>query len=72
MVVDNLEKNGMVTRKRDPDDRRAVRIHLTEKGRTFIGELFPRHLKRVKKEFSILSKAELIELGRICKKIGLQ
>jgi MarR family transcriptional regulator, 2-MHQ and catechol-resistance regulon repressor len=32
MVIDNLEKNELVERKPDPNDRRAVMIHLTKKG----------------------------------------
>lgn len=33
-LVDELERLGMVERRPDPDDRRAKRIHLTEKART--------------------------------------
>jgi DNA-binding MarR family transcriptional regulator len=32
-VVDTLERDGHVQRRRDGDDRRVVRLHLTEKGR---------------------------------------
>jgi MarR family transcriptional regulator, organic hydroperoxide resistance regulator len=32
--LDRLERVGLVVRQDDPDDRRAVRIFLTEKGRT--------------------------------------
>jgi DNA-binding MarR family transcriptional regulator len=30
-ILDRLERSGWVTRERDPDDRRAVRIHATRK-----------------------------------------
>ena len=33
-LVDDLEAKGYVERRPDPDDRRAKRIHLTERGRT--------------------------------------
>lgn len=32
-LVDRLEKQGLVTRERDDDDRRLVRLHLTDAGR---------------------------------------
>ena len=32
-LVDDLEANGYLERRPDPDDRRAKRIHLTERGR---------------------------------------
>ncbi len=72
MVIDNLEKSGLVNRKPDPSDRRAVLIHLTKKGREFISTFFPEHLSKIMDEFSVLSKKEKIELARICKKLGLK
>lgn len=72
MVIDNLEKSGYVVRKKDPDDRRAVLIHLTKKGENFISEFFPKHLSRIKQEFSVLTEKEKITLANLCKKLGLQ
>tara|TARA_R100001143_G_scaffold63590_1_gene72954 strand:- start:22112 stop:22558 length:447 start_codon:yes stop_codon:yes gene_type:complete len=72
MVIDNLEKQGYVVRKKDPSDRRAVLIHLTKKGETFIGKFFPKHLDRIKEEFSVLSEEEKKTLADICKKLGLK
>lgn len=72
MVIDNLEKSGLVSRKKDPSDRRAVLIHLTDKGKTFISTIFPQHLSKIKKEFSVLNKEEKKKLADICKKLGLK
>jgi MarR family transcriptional regulator, 2-MHQ and catechol-resistance regulon repressor len=72
MVIDNLEKNNYVKRKKDPGDRRAVLIHLTPKGKKFIEEFFPKHLEKIKEEFSVLSESEKINLAKLCKKLGLQ
>jgi MarR family 2-MHQ and catechol resistance regulon transcriptional repressor len=72
MVIDNLEKSGYVTRKKDPQDRRAVLIHLTKEGDEFISEFFPRHLDKIKQEFSELNDSEKKELAAMCKKLGLQ
>ncbi|MCC5904750.1 MAG: MarR family transcriptional regulator [Balneolaceae bacterium] len=72
MVIDNLEKCGYVIRKKDPDDRRAVLIHLTPDGKKFIKNFFPKHLDRIKKEFSVLSEKEKETLADLCKKLGLR
>lgn len=72
MVIDNLEKQGYVVRKKDPSDRRAVLIHLTKEGDTFIRQFFPKHLDRIKEEFNVLSEEEKKTLADICKKLGLK
>lgn len=72
LVVDNLEKSGLVERERDPADRRFVVVKLTAKGSAFIAELFPKIAARVTAEMSTLSSTELLELGRLSKKVGLK
>ncbi len=71
LVVDNLEKVGYVLRERDPADRRFVVVKLTEKGQAFISAIFPKILANVTREMAALSSTELLDLGRLCKKIGL-
>ncbi len=72
LVVDNLEKAGHVARQRDPADRRFVVVSLTEKGQAFITALFPKVVANVTSEMSALSSTELLDLSRLCKKIGLR
>ena len=72
LVVDNLEKGGYVLRERDAADRRFVVVKLTEKGHAFIAALFPKVVFKVTREMSALSSTELADLGRLCKKVGLQ
>lgn len=38
-MIDRLEESGLVERRKDEEDRRAWRIHLTEKSRPIIDEL---------------------------------
>jgi len=71
LVIDNLLKNDMVEKVTDPNDRRAVIISLTEKGRDYIEDLFPQHLEKIKEEFSVLTSEEKDQLALICKKIGV-
>lgn len=72
MVIDNLEKCGYVVRKKDPNDRRAVLIHLTDDGEAFIKDFFPKHLEKIKEEFSVLSEDEKMQLAGLCKKLGVK
>ena len=69
-VVDNLERDGLVTRVRDEADRRVQIVQLTAKGRSLILEAFPAHVTRVTALMSALSADEQRELGRICRKLG--
>lgn len=71
LVVDNLEKAGLVARERDPADRRFVVVKLTDAGTKFIAELFPKVVVNVAREMNRLSSTELLDLGRLCKKVGL-
>ncbi|HEV7990306.1 MAG TPA: MarR family transcriptional regulator [Gemmatimonadaceae bacterium] len=69
-VVDNLERDDLVRRERDPNDRRVQIVQLTPKGAELIGRAFPRHVDRVTRAFSALSADEQRELGRLCRKLG--
>jgi len=71
LVVDNLERDGLVSRTRDPDDRRFVKVELTPKGRRFIGALFPQIAASLTREFSVLSNRDQLALARICKRLGI-
>ncbi len=70
LIVDNLEKSGLVTRERDQEDRRFITVSLTDKGRAFITGLFPQVAASITREFAALSSAEQFTLGWLCKKVG--
>ena len=69
-VIDNLERDGLVTRVRDETDRRVQIAELTEKGRALIAEAFPAHVARVTAVLGALTADEQRELGRLCRKLG--
>jgi MarR family 2-MHQ and catechol resistance regulon transcriptional repressor len=70
MIIDNLEKRDMVRRERSKEDRRFVRVHLTEAGNKLISEIFPQHVRDITREVNILTAQEQEELGRLCRKLG--
>lgn len=70
LVVDNLEKHGLVRRHRDEHDRRVVVVELTPEGYDLIATLFPRHAAAVAAEMSVLTPEEQQQLGALCKKLG--
>jgi len=72
MVIDNLERRGLVRRERAAEDRRYITINLTEKGTWLIADLFPRHAASITDEMDVLTEEEQSELGRLCRKLGLR
>jgi len=70
LVVDNLERRGLVKRQRDEKDRRKVVVSLTPKGRETIEAVFPRHVEAIVAELSALSKAEQALLADLCRRLG--
>ena len=71
-IITNLEDRDLVERRRDPDDRRYVQVHLTDAGRTLIADIFPDHVQQIVDTFGVLTDEEIEELGRLCKKLGVQ
>jgi MarR family 2-MHQ and catechol resistance regulon transcriptional repressor len=71
MVIDNLEKRGLVMRKRNEADRRFFIVHLTDKGDNLINKIFPPHAAVIANDLGVLTAAEQEALGRLCKKLGL-
>jgi MarR family 2-MHQ and catechol resistance regulon transcriptional repressor len=70
LVVDNLRKQGLVTRERDQDDRRKVVVSLTEAGRELVAGLLPGHVAAIVDELSVLSAEEQAVLGNLCRRLG--
>jgi MarR family 2-MHQ and catechol resistance regulon transcriptional repressor len=70
-IVSNLVDRGLVERRRDQEDRRYIKIHLTDEGKELIKDLFPTHVERIQATFDALDDDEVEELGRLCRKLGL-
>jgi len=72
LVIDNLERDGLVERRSGLNDRRVKRVALTLKGRDLIERLLPPHAKLITSEMAVLTAGEQRELARLCKKLGLK
>lgn len=70
MVVDHLEKRGLVQRVRRQDDRRSVVVHLTPKGTALIKKVFNRHAEFITDQLAALTAAEQEKLRVLCRKLG--
>jgi MarR family transcriptional regulator, 2-MHQ and catechol-resistance regulon repressor len=70
-VVDNLERQGLVSRERQSDDRRVIEISLTPRGRATIRKIFPAHARRITELLSALTSSEQEEMARLSRKLGL-
>lgn len=70
-VVDKLEEKGLLERIACPKDRRVIHGRLTEKGTSFMAEIFPQHEKAMAKIFADLSKEEKEQSIELLRRIGL-
>ncbi len=65
-LVDHLERDGLVERVPDLDDRRSVRARLTEKGHTKINAIWKEALDHQYSLAGSLDKDDLAQLRHLC------
>lgn len=70
VVISNLEKEGLISRRPDPSDQRAHLIQITDKGTALIDAIFPSHLENINSIFNALSKEEKETLIPLLKKLS--
>lgn len=68
VVIKNLEKDGLVSKHTDPNDKRSILISITDKGKKIMDDIFPNHVDNINDIFSILTIEEKLELKKILKK----
>jgi MarR family 2-MHQ and catechol resistance regulon transcriptional repressor len=71
-VIDQLEQKGLIYRQQDDVDKRMMMVDLTDQGRLFFDQIFPRHVETLSKMYEKLSKEELDILIESLKKVGYQ
>lgn len=70
-VLDNLERDGLVRRDRDRDDRRVSITSITPSGEQRLAGFFPQHVQRLVRAMAGLDACELQQLGHLCRKLGV-
>ncbi|MDP3829977.1 MAG: MarR family transcriptional regulator [Ignavibacteriaceae bacterium] len=70
LVVDNLEKEGLVERIHSKEDRRTIIVQLTTKGQELFEKIFVQHAARIKELVSVLDVKEQEQLSSLLKKLG--
>ena len=68
--LDRLQKRGLIERLADPQDRRALRVVLTEAGFALAERIVVSHVATEERLMSALSPDESAELRRLLAKIG--
>nr|WP_302328513.1 MarR family transcriptional regulator [Salirhabdus salicampi] len=68
-LIDRMEKNELVKRVRDPEDRRVVRIHLLDKGKTIIDEVIVKRQQYLEEVLYQFSKDEITMLQSMLNKL---
>ncbi|TQR20184.1 MarR family winged helix-turn-helix transcriptional regulator [Psychrobacillus vulpis] len=70
-VVDKLESRGYISRVSSDTDRRVTFAEITDEGKLFMDELFPRHEKQLVELMSAISEEEKKQAIELVKKLGL-
>ena len=68
-LVDRMARQGLVTRERSSEDRRAVRVAITPKGRRIVKQIYTQKRKGVVKLFGRLSARERAKYLEIIEKL---
>jgi MarR family 2-MHQ and catechol resistance regulon transcriptional repressor len=70
LVIDNLQKRGLVKREHQGNDKRFVLASITPAGEKLIARIFPEHARRITEVMGRLNADEQDQLGLLCRKLG--
>ncbi|MGB4392007.1 MAG: MarR family transcriptional regulator [Bacillota bacterium] len=68
-LIDRMEKNGYLERNRDPDDRRVIRLSITEKGQNIIDQVINARRRYVDSILKQLTQKEIDQLAQALEKL---
>ena len=69
-LLDGLEKEMLISRQMQPEDRRAFCIELTPKGRHFLAAMLPEHYRRIAGLMAHLNATEQRQLVKLLSKVA--
>ena len=72
LIVDRMEKSGLVKRVRDVRDRRSLRIVMTEKGEQYLKQNTTMSWQLIKDLLKVLSEEEMRQLAGLLEKVRQQ
>ena len=70
LVIDNLQKRGLVQRQKQGGDKRFILATITPAGQKLIETIFPGHARRITELMARLTPEEQDQLARLCRKLG--
>lgn len=68
-LANRMDKTNLIERKRSNEDRRVVKLVITDEGKSLLDKLTKARNKTIEKYFSKLSADEVKELERLCRKM---
>ena len=68
-LIDRMEKNGYLERNRDHDDRRVIRLSITEKGQNIIDQVINARRRYVDSILKQLTQEEIDQLAQALEKL---
>ena len=68
-LIDRMEKNGLLERSRDKQDRRVIRLSISDKGRQVISEVIEARRRYVASILGKLTAEEIEQLGNSLDKL---
>lgn len=71
-VLQNLEKRGLICRRRSTEDQRFIYVSITESGSTLVAQILPAHVRGIVDDMSALTPEEQVTLAALCRKLGLK
>ncbi len=70
LIVNNLEKRGLLTRMADPADRRRCILHITSAGSALLAEVYPKNEAKLMELMAYWQPEEQEQLAQLLKKFG--
>ncbi|WP_240975213.1 MarR family winged helix-turn-helix transcriptional regulator [Paraburkholderia aromaticivorans] len=69
-ALDSMEKRGLLTRTRDPKDRRKYYVSLTDDGRRLVDELLPEIIRMLSSSFDGVTHEEMYVFWKVMHQIA--
>ena len=64
-LIDSLEREGLITRKTNPENRREKLVHISEKGSALLEEIWPKYEARAKDLGNLLDQDDQKALSNL-------